>query len=125
MKFGRVTFFALVLVAAGALGRGPEFLLRAGKANVLLVLLVKPFGGTRVPRPLVLAHRIDAGPAATACRQLFAVYRRRTELVRRWMVQRPGRLVVGPVPVRSAFQLAAPVVIVTRLKCKNKTLLAL
>lgn len=107
-----VTFLALVLVAAGALGRGPQLLLlRTGKADVLLVLLVKPFGRRRrVPGPLVLAGRVDA--AAAGRRLRLAVGRRRAELMRR-----PGRLAdVGPVPVRRTFRLTAAVIVVPGLQ---------
>lgn len=117
---GHVTFFALVLVAAGALGRGPELLLRTGEADVLLV---EPnLGRPRVPGPFVLARRVSApGPASAHRRRLQfdAVRGGRAELVRRRVVlrRRPGRLVVGPVvaPVRHSLQLPTAVVVFTGL----------
>lgn len=99
----RFTFFALVFVAAGALGCGPQLLvLRTGEADVLhMVRLVHPLGRWRrrpgyVPGPLVLARRVGAagtGPASRARHGrghelLLAVHRRRSELVLRRVVMR-------------------------------------
>lgn len=103
--FGRqLTFFAFVLVATGALGRGPQLLvLGAGETDVLR--LVRPFDrnhGCYVPGPLVLPGRIGAataaGPATAAGAHhrllQLAVGRRRPELVLGHVVvrRRPGRL---------------------------------